>query len=68
VKKVSEGGFGKGEVEETAFEYGVAYELDGKPAVILVDDEGDARELAKTIGGEPVIRALHFMAWAELEG
>lgn len=64
MKQVSEGGFGKGEVQETSFEYGVAFD---QPSVVtLVDDEHEARDLAAVLGGKPVIRALHFMAWAEL--
>lgn len=65
MKKVSEGGFGKGEVAETSFEYGVVFD---HGTVVLVDDEHEARDMARALGGQPAIRALHFMAWAELEG
>jgi hypothetical protein len=63
MKRVDGGDFGRGEVQETAFEYGVAYD---NGMTVLVDDEHEARDLAATLGGTPVIRALHFMAWAEL--
>jgi len=56
------------EVECEGCDYGVEYDLEGRPCLYVAEDEADARDVAVLLSGKVVARDVWVSAWAEVEG